>query len=95
MLFSQVEDYLPSGWSIQKIEEMLKSETAQALLPLLKDPSDFGVDDLKTVMKDENIHKMILDQVKKMLPADIDLELRREDREVRYCAINLAAVEES
>ena len=73
MLFSQVEDYLPSGWSIQKIEEMLKSETAQALLPLLKDPSDFGVNDLKTVMKDENIHKMILDQVKKMLPADIDL----------------------
>jgi hypothetical protein len=74
MLFSQVEDYLPEGWSIAKIEKMLKSETSQALLPLLKDPSDFGVNDLKIVMKDKNIHNMIIDTVKQMLPDDVDLE---------------------
>ena len=74
MLFSQVEDYLPEGWSIAKIEKMLKSETAQALLPLLKDPSDFGVNDLKIVMKDKIIHNMITDKVKQMLPDDVDLE---------------------
>jgi hypothetical protein len=73
MLLSQVEDILPDGWSVARIEEMLKSETAQALLPLLKDPTDFGIDDLKTLMNVKEIQKILEEQVQKIFP-DLTVE---------------------
>ena len=73
MLLSQVEDILPDGWSVARIEELLKSESTQALLALLKDPTDFGIDDLKTLMNFKEIQKILEEQVQKIFP-DLTVE---------------------
>jgi len=74
MLLSEVENVLPEGWSVARIKEMLNSEAAQALLPLLKDPTDFGINDLKTVMSDANIQKALEEKVQKVFP-DLTIEM--------------------
>ena len=74
MLLAQVDKYLPEDWNVAKIEKILNSEASQALLPLLKDPTDFGIDDLRTVMSNKNIQKALEEQVQKIFP-DLTIEM--------------------
>jgi len=74
MLFSQVETFLPEGWTVARIEELLKKEAVQTILSLFKDPSDFGIDDLRTVMSDKGIHEALEEQVQKIFP-DLTIDM--------------------
>ena len=76
----EIQDLIPEGIPIETIQEILKSDIFDVILPIISGKSDFKLEDAQKIINSDLVQKHLLqsDQLKAMLPEGVDFSKVRE-----------------